>query len=78
MAKTTDKMPAHGNQRYDWDLWENGQQWEARRGRDFKCSVESFRSMLSNRARARGTSVETRVKGGTVVFQFKPKATAGK
>ncbi len=69
MAKQL-SLPPHGNTVYPWDKWENGEVHIATKGKQFRCGVPTFRSMLANRAAAKGMRVTTRCKGDTVTFRF--------
>lgn len=64
---------------YPLDQWTDGSQWKAVKGRDFACSVTSFRSYLRSVASSRCLTVHTQIRGKkTVVFQFLTKANDGR
>ena len=73
-------MPPKGTtQKYPWEIWEDGEPHEARRGTkvgrsSFTTSPRVFVNTLTNRASRRGRSVETRVQGDTVIFRFFDKS----
>jgi len=68
----TDENVEHGNSKYPWHHWSNGDIWEAVKGRDFDCMVTSFRGTLYNQAVSMGLRVKirTRPKMGKVRFSF--------
>lgn len=78
MARTLedfDFASAHGNAKYPWADWSNGETWQIERGQDFDCDVDVMRGQIIVRARKDGRRVETRVvrePGGSdqVVFRF--------
>lgn len=62
MSKTVE-MPPHGNTKYPWELWEDGQTHIARAGRHFSISADSFRRSLQKHAadmRSRGHKVKVK------------------
>lgn len=67
------KAPPHGNTKYPWELWQNGEWHTAKRGRQFTIEAESFRKSLGSRAAAEDLNVTTRVSGDTVTFRFSAK-----
>lgn len=77
------KAPPHGNAKYPWELWMNGEWHKAKRGRHFHVETESFRKSLGSRATAENRrrlaqglppiTATTRVSGDTVTFQFSVK-----
>lgn len=68
MSKT--RMPPHGNHRYPWDRWEDGNVHTAVRGQHFAVDPESFRTAVHVRASTRKLKAVTRVRGDSVIFQF--------
>jgi hypothetical protein len=63
-------LPPHGNAKYPWALWVNGEVHKAKKGRHFTIEVEAFRKSLSSHASSHGLRVTTRVSGDVVTFQF--------
>ena len=62
---------------YPWTKWMNGKPWRVRRGEDFTCKTDSFRSMLRSYASEAGLGVRTNQEDAeTVVFQFVRKREA--
>lgn len=49
-APTIELNPDWRYQRYDWEAWQDGGEWVARKGEDFLCSLDGFRSSLYTRA----------------------------
>ncbi len=75
MSKTK-RVLGHGNQKYPWPLWENGEEHTVVRGVDFRrrISARGFQNQLHVRAARVGKLVETNVVSSSVVkFQFTPK-----
>jgi hypothetical protein len=62
----------HGNTKYPWNEWSNGQIWELTIGVDFKCRTQSMRGVLYNHARRVSLSVriQTITNLGKLRFQF--------
>lgn len=62
----------HQNTKYNWQKLANGKWHKLYFGKDFKCSVRSFRIQLYQAANRLGKTVKTRcAKGETfVAFQF--------
>lgn len=69
MASVVSELPLHGLGLYPWHRWLDGQAWELRRGEDFRCSLESFRSTCNRTARERGCRVMTRKRGDVLTIQ---------
>ena len=46
--------------KYPWDEWTDGEEWEVEQGVHFTCSVQSFRSYLYSYAVEHGLEVETK------------------
>ena len=74
---------AEGDTRYPWADYEDGDVWEVKQGEDgdptadFTISVESFRTLLHNRAKTQGKTVKTKkVDDVTLAFQFLSGNTA--
>ena len=67
-----DSIPRHGNTRYPWASWADGQPHWAKARRDFTCSLEAFRRALFTYAKRHGLEVTTRSDRATnrVWFQF--------
>lgn len=63
--------------KYPWDQWTDGSIWKVESGKDFTCKVETFRTLLTQRATDSGLSVKVRfekeAKKTWIVFQFVPK-----
>ncbi len=57
--KTDRDYPARGS-KYRWSDWQDGEWHELKQGKDFKRSVEHFRSYVCFRAREDGFEVMTR------------------
>jgi hypothetical protein len=51
--------PGRRGTRYPWDLWTDGEWWEAYQGEHFFCTLSSFRAYLYSYGLDRGMRVET-------------------
>lgn len=58
---TWEPRPNPRNRKYPWEAWLNGEMWELRKGRDYQCTSESFRSAASYAADKKGKKIETRI-----------------
>jgi hypothetical protein len=56
---------------YPWSEWADGSWWSASWGRDFVCSLSSFRALVYQTAKARGTKAETRLLKEKRIVQFR-------
>jgi|TARA_R110000824_G_C15214862_1_gene677020 hypothetical protein len=57
-------------QKYDWDLWLDGNIWELKQPDDFQGSSQSFRAAAQSHSRRHGFKVRTNVvDNDTVVIQ---------
>jgi hypothetical protein len=56
--------------RYPWAEWSDGRIWELIPGEDFQCSVESFRSLVSDRARKQNMVASVNNRDNKVYLQF--------
>jgi hypothetical protein len=58
-----------GDAKYDWNTILDGKTYILRRGEDFKCKVESFRTNVIATSKRRGLKVRTKVtEGGTALI----------
>lgn len=74
-TQAKNQMPPHGNTKYPWELWENGELHTVKQHLYFPgLSAANFRRMVIDRARRSGKTATTRVKGNTVTFQFSEKS----
>jgi hypothetical protein len=71
---TSSHPPRHGNTRYPWPVWTNGEPHWAKAKKDFHCSAEAFRRALYTHARRKRLVVTTRSERTTqrVWFLFRP------
>lgn len=73
MAEVVESFGAgpHGNHKYRWEEWLDGQAWKLTRGVDFTVSPNRFRqgSSLQVAAAKRGMRVRTHVDGDSVIIQ---------
>lgn len=61
----------HPREVYPWADWIDGMWWEADKGVDFTCGLNSFRAALHYAAKSRGYTVETvRTSDETLAFKF--------
>lgn len=62
----------HGNTKYPWQLWMDGNTHIAIAGRDFDegMSVQSFQSSLSAKAKRNGMKIKSGSDGNVVTFRF--------
>lgn len=60
---------------YPWSEWTDGQTRRVTQGKDFSCSVKSFRSVLSKYASQNGLKAVIGTPDGsdTIVFRFEPR-----
>ena len=71
------KTIPHGNNRYNWPGWADGQWRKYRFGRHFTCKPNSFRQQVLAAAKAMDTRAETRLlEGGVVAAVIYPKVIA--
>lgn len=67
----------HGNEKYPWEQWENGEEHTAIKGEDFTISAKSFRNSLTARAAKIGRKVATSVRSkAVVIFRFLTEVAA--
>lgn len=52
-----DTLDAARRSRYNWDEWLDGSVWQAVRGEDFTCKVQSFVSQLYKAAYDKGMKI---------------------
>lgn len=77
MAETLeafDFQSVHGNGKYPWSDWTNGETWSIAAGEDFDCDPDVMRGQIIVRGRKERRKVETRVvrSEAKVVFRFLP------
>lgn len=62
----------HGNTKYPWDMWADGNIWEVTMGLDFDCKPASFRGVLYSHAKRSGLKIQiqTLTRMGKVRFRF--------
>ena len=62
----------HGNCKYPWDAWADGNIWEVTFGTDFNCKLASMRGILYTFAKSRGMKVQVRslIRLGKMRFRF--------
>ena len=69
-TKTNLRIP-HGNEKYPWDLWLDGNQHRVTKGIEFEMSISRFQSLLHSKASQMGNlKVKTGSRGDTLFFQF--------
>lgn len=56
-------LTLHGNRKYDWDSWLDGNQWMLVRGEDYSVSTASFRVQAQTLGATRGLRVITKSSG---------------
>jgi len=56
---------------YPWGEWSDGSWWSASWGRDFVCSMASFRALVYQTARAQGGRAQTKLIKDKRVVQFR-------
>lgn len=66
-----------GKARYDWNTILNGEVWALRKGEDFDCTPEGFRSAARNAATKRELSLRTKMDGDTVIVMADGPLHAG-
>jgi hypothetical protein len=59
--KDFDFTAHHGNIRYPWEKWFDGQVWRLNRGEDFEIPTISMRTQIFTNASRRGLKARTRV-----------------
>jgi hypothetical protein len=65
MARLVAELPdpgRDGKSKYPWDQWLDGRVWLLEKGEDFRISVPSMQSSVTNAARARGLKVKMRAR----------------
>lgn len=62
----------HGNAKYPWDRWADGNIWEVTAGVDFDCKPVSFRGILYSYAKRSGLKlqVQSLTRMGKLRFRF--------
>ena len=62
----------HGNAKYPWDRWADGNIWEVTAGVDFDCKPVSFRGVLYSYAKRSGLKlqVQSLTRMGKLRFRF--------
>tara|TARA_R100000306_G_C4356527_1_gene133018 strand:- start:231 stop:599 length:369 start_codon:yes stop_codon:yes gene_type:complete len=65
-------VSGHGNTKYPWDSWADGNIWEVTMGVDFDCQPTSMRGILYHFAKSRGLKVQVRsiARLGKMRFRF--------
>lgn len=60
----------HGNQRYPWAEWGNGEIWRISQGEDFSVEPRVMQGQIKVRGTKEGRKTVTNVQGKDVVFAF--------
>lgn len=63
---------SHGNTKYPWEVWSDGNIWEVVKGKDFDCTTQSLIGAAWNYAARNGlkVTVRTRKKLGIIRMKF--------
>ena len=73
MAETLEEYPwhkPHGNRKYPWEQWTDGQIWRAKRNEDYTITSQQLMSRLRTKANLYGLKVRVRYNETECVFQF--------
>lgn len=73
MAETLaahDFRNGHGNQKYPWQQWSDGEVWRITKGQDFAVEPRVMQGQIKVRGTKEGRATVTNVQGDTVVFTF--------
>lgn len=74
MATVISKLVS-ARDKYNWTKWTDGKVYRARKGRDFTCTRDGFRSAVYRIAQRRKLDVSIVLRGDTVEFQFSKPAS---
>lgn len=73
MAETLeahDFKNGHGNQKYPWADWGNGDVWRIKKGEDFEVAPRVMQGQIKVRGTKEGRRTVTNVQDDSVVFAF--------